>query len=176
MKKIFITTVYVFAGISLLIACNLTSSHKNNSPAAALQQVPPNAGNSFLVGSYRGVSATCEDGSPAHRTDYSVRATTLNFHADGHFSSSTKMPHKRELDTRGTYTIDGQVLTLSILSQSYPGQTGIVQQESRATYTLNGNQLILSVDPVEAEEDSCPPQQAVILEYSRQQSRDLVQR
>jgi hypothetical protein len=168
MKLFTLNTIAMIATLSVLSACNSSSS--NPGAANPVTDSKVSAQGLDLVGSYQGVSAACADGGEAKKENASVVATLLSFNSDGSFRSSTKVSDasKKETttETAGQYSVDGDVLKLVSQSTSVDGTVGVSTEEKRATYKIDGSDLTVNAGPTE--DGTCPADVDLIYKYQKQ--------
>lgn len=170
MKKNTLHPLLVIFAMTTFSACSSPPADNKSQgvaiPAAkvAVATPPP------LIGSFTGLSASCEGGTSTPKEDQSTKLTVLTFNADGTYKSvtnSTTSKAKTSLESEGTFSIADHTLTLVQTSSSSRGKTS--SETSFATYQLEGNSLTLDLGP--SEDGSCPANQALITKYQRQQAQ-----
>jgi hypothetical protein len=176
MRTLITNTMATLATITVLAACSSSSSSKDAANKADPNSKVESQGLQ-LVGSFQGVSAVCEGGNEATKDNETTLKTILTFNTDATtYKSETKImstsksadgtTKEEVLETSGTYSVTGDVLTLIKESQTYEGQVATTNEKSDVKFKLDGNDLTVTVP--HGEDSSCPGTEAMIIKYQRQ--------
>jgi len=168
MKTLITSTITTIAALTIFNACTHSDSATKSNAISSPESTKVETQNmTTLVGTYKGLSAVCEDGTEAKQDNESIQVTTLTLTNDGFFRSERQIKDSA-LEVEGTYTVADDKLTLTTKSESFEGQIGFTDVSSESKFKLEDKELTLTVLPTE--DSPCPTGKTLIIKYQRQET------